>query len=66
MKKFLSYSIFVLFIFSNFQSHFENIKYFKSDNNNNHLEKNVIISFTSYKNRLQTSTINRMIDTLLN
>ena len=68
MKKvlILFLSIFVLFIFSNFQSYFENIKFFKSDNNNNHLEKNIIVSFTSYKNRLQTSTINRMIDSLLN
>ena len=68
MKKvlILFLSIFVLFIFSNFQSYFENIKYFKNDNNNYYLEKNVIVWFTTYKNRLQTECVNEMIDSLLN
>ncbi len=48
MKKYLILiSIFVLFILSTFKSCNQNIKIFKRNNNN--LEKNVIVSFTTYK-----------------
>ena len=68
MKKtlILLISIFILFILTNFQSYFKNVKLFKRDNYNHHIEKNVIVSFTTYKNRLQTKCVNEMIDSLLN
>ena len=66
MKKYLILiSIFVIFILLTFQSYIQNIKNFKTDKNKN-LEKNVIVSFTTYKNRLQTTAVNEMIDSLLN
>ena len=67
MKKYLILiSIFVLFILLNFQSYIQKIKFFKRDNKNYNLEKNVIVSFTTYKNRLLTTAVNEMIDSLLN
>ena len=61
-KSLIIISILVLFILSNFQF-YQNIKIFQKDNN---LEKNVIVSFTTYKNRLQTTCVNEMINSLLN
>ena len=67
MKKYLILiSIFVLFILLNFQSYIQKIKFFKRDNKNYNLEKNVVVSFTTYKNRLLTTAVNEMIDSLLN
>ena len=60
-KSLILISIFVLFILSNFQSYFQNIKIFK----NKKLEKNVIVSFTSYSNRLRTKAVNEMLNSLM-
>ena len=60
-KSLILISIFVLFILSNFQSYFQNIKIFK----NKKLEKNVIVSFTTYSNRLRTKAVNEMLNSLM-
>ena len=65
MKKYLILiSIFVLLILSYFQSYIQKI--FLKKNKNYNLEKNVIVSFSTYKNRLLTTAVNEMIDSLLN
>lgn len=58
-KSLMLISIFVLFILSNFQSYIQIINIFKIK------EKNVIVSFTTYKNRLRTKAVNEMINSLM-
>jgi choline kinase len=59
-KSLILLSIFILFILSNFQSYIQTIYYFFKNK-----EKNVIVSFTTYKNRLLTKAVNEMINSLM-